>query len=91
MTAYVAKGWLPKCVKKTKTSNLGTKLRILSGYENSCEWLQRKSTMGMKENKTGNILQIDFLKKFYYNIYIKYEKVITSSCDFSGVLNNVEY
>lgn len=45
----------------------------------------------MKKNKTGNILQIDFLKKFYYNIYIKYEKVIASSCDFSGVLNNVEY
>lgn len=35
--------------EKTKTSNLGTKLRILSGYENSCEWLQRKSTMGYEE------------------------------------------
>lgn len=49
MSAYVAKGWFPKCVKKTKTSNLGTKLRILSGYENSYEWLQRKSTMGYEE------------------------------------------
>lgn len=63
MSGNVVNGWLPKCVKKTKTSNLGTELRILSGYENSCEWLQRKSTMGMKKNKTGNILQIDFLKK----------------------------
>lgn len=64
MSGNVVNGWLPKYVKETKTSNLGTELRILSGYENSCEWLQRKSTMGMKKNKTGNILQIDFLKNY---------------------------
>lgn len=30
----------------------------LSGYEFKREWLQRKSTMGHSENKTGNIRSI---------------------------------
>lgn len=76
MPGNVANGWLPKCVNKTKTSNLGTKLRIFypvrlweNGYEEKYNGVWRI-------NKSGNILQIDFLKKFCYNIYIRNKEKI---------------
>ncbi len=37
-------------------------------YANGCK---EKAQWDMKKNKTGNILQIDFLKNFCYNIYIR--------------------
>ena len=40
---------------------------VVNGCKEKAQW-------DMKKNKTGNILQIDFLKKIWYNIYIRYEK-----------------
>lgn len=35
--------------------HMGIKTFALSGYEFRREWMQRKSTMGYADNKTGNI------------------------------------